>query len=181
MSYHGNNWRRNRGPTKVSFTWNQLVGIYDLKFHDTNNWDDIQAVISFLKTIPYGERDYDSVTKVWGIKEPYFAQIKMLLEHVRNFEVTIVEKPENVNTGGFLGLDSTPIDKYIKTYEEVTGVKLSDYDDAKKSYRRACLRLHPDRNPDNETVAEQMSRLNEAWSQLEVRYFKMKEFAQQEA
>ena len=182
MAYRPYNYRNNkyRGKTKVSLTWNSLVGIYDLKFHDTYNWDDIQAAITFLKTIPYGERDYDPATKIWGIKESYFTTVKMLIEHVDNFEVTIIEKPVGT-TNGFLGLDSTPLDKYIKTYEEVVGEKLGDYDSSKKLYRRACLRLHPDRNPGDSVATEQMSRLNEAWSQLEIRHFKAKEFAKMEA
>jgi hypothetical protein len=183
-----NNFGGSRGKTKVTFAWDSLVEIYNLKFHDWNNPDDIKATISFLKTLPYGEaRDYDPETKVWGIKESYFQVVKILLENVKNFDCVIIEKPEGAPNGGFLGLDGTPINKYIATFEEITGLKLQEqngnwlkYDDAKKSYRRTVLKLHPDRNPDNPASAEQMSKLNESWSQLEVRHFKVKEFAQME-
>lgn len=170
--------------TKVSFTWNALIGAYDLKFQDTKNWSDIQGVITFVKgTIPAHERDYDSVTKVWGIPEQYFENISLLLKGINKFDVNIIEKPK----GSTSQATFVPVSKFITTFESLTEAKLQEsngnwikYDEAKRIYRRACLSLHPDRNPNDFSMASKMSQLNQAWTELEIRHFKVREVAGQQ-
>lgn len=194
-NFYRNAYNRNQrsysSKTKVTLTWNPLIQIYDLKFNDTKNWHDIQGVIIFLKSIPTDERDYDTTTKVWGIHEKHFVTIKTILEHVANFEVIISEKPvfdpSSNNNQGFSAA-IVPLDKCIQDFEQITGAKLQaysgqhlSYGEAKRIYFKACLRLHPDKNPGDEVSKENMIKLNVAWNELQVRHFQVKEFAKQEA
>lgn len=174
--------------TKVTLTWNLLVNIYDLKFHSTQNWNDIQAIIIFLKSIPTDERDYDPTTKIWGITEKHFQTVKTLIEHVQNFDVTVIEKPENSgnNNQGFTAA-IIPLDKCIQDFERITGTSLMDSDgsgnyikfgEAKRIYFKACLRLHPDKNQGNQQATDDMYKLNQAWNELQIRHFQVKEAPQ---
>jgi hypothetical protein len=171
--------RYNSGKTSVSLAWNPALGAYDLKFNNTNNWDKIQGVLIWLKqTIPSHERDYNIETKVWGIHEKHVPVLKKLLELITDFDFIFIEKPEQeVSFTTFV-----PLDVYKQTFKEITGEEVNegDYSISKRTYRRAAMRLHPDKNPNNVLAASQMSSLNEAWLNLEVKLFKVKELAKQE-
>ncbi len=52
-------------------------------------------------------------------------------------------------------------------YYEALGIdKNADQDKIKKAYRKAAMKYHPDRNPDNKTAEEKFKLVNEAYSVL---------------
>lgn len=168
-----NNYSSNK-PVNVTLAWNTLVGAYDLKFeqiYGDEKWGKVKAIIAWIKmTIPYGERDYDDVTKVWTVHEKYFTQLRDILNASgAEFTVTIVEKP----IGG-PAVKFTPIDTYFKIFEAASGTDISHYSEAefataKKIYFRTAMRIHPDRGGD----PIKMSEFNDAWDVLKERHFKI--------
>lgn len=171
-----NNW----GTVDVSLAWDNALGAYNLRFGSTNQWDAIQGVITFIKqTIPWNERDYTPETKTWGIHEKHADNLKIMLENIRVFKFVFIKKPDNAQS--FASSNLIHVDKYKKIFKDITNNDITDdYAACKSIYRKACLRLHPDRNPNNAQIAQQMSSLNEAWFNLEVAHFKVKEFAKQQ-
>jgi len=178
----------NNRPTKVFLHWDSNIGAYSFKFNDTFHWDQMQGVLTWVKQtfIIAVERDYDPDTKTWFLKDMHIKELKMLLENIREFTLDFIEKPDDAYVPNFV-----PMDQYLNTFKEITGHDINTatsstagsngYDDAKKAYRKACFRYHPDRNPDNPDCARKISALNEAWLNLETRHFKTKEIHKQEA
>ena len=158
---------------QVTLAWNSLVGAYDLKFdslHGDENWNKLKAIIAWIKmTIPYGERDYDEISKIWTIHEKYFDQLKAILSTIgTEFNFTFVEKP----VGG-PAIKFTPIDIYFDIFKNASGVDIKtfgadDFAKVKKIYFKTALKLHPDHGGS----AEQMRDFNEAWDVLKERHFK---------
>jgi hypothetical protein len=170
--YRSNSW--NNKQVQVTLAWNSLVGAYDLKFdsvYGDQNWTKLKAIIAWIKmTIPYGERDYDEVSKIWTIHEKYFAQMRDVLNNIGSeFNVTCVEKPV-----GSPAVTFTPIEVYFDIFKQASGEDIrsfneADFNKAKKIYFRTAMRLHPDRGGD----AKQMTDFNHAWDVLKERHFKI--------
>lgn len=173
MSYYKRPWKnRPSGPTKVTLAWSQKSSAYALKFHDTQHWNEMQIFITYLKTIPYGERDYNPEDKTWFFVEKYLPQIQSMLaplEQAGIFVTEFQEKPANQTfTGKFVSIDT-----YIDDFKVLSGgvdIRNLDYPTAKKAYRKACMLHHPDRGGD----AKKMSTLNEAWLHIEESHFNIK-------
>lgn len=172
-SWRGNaNWNDNKS-VQVTLAWNSLVGAYDLKFdsiYGEAKWQKVKSIIAWLKmTIPYGERDYDDITKIWTIHEKYFTQLRDILNAVGSeFNVTCVEKPAGSSTVKF-----TPIEIYFDIFKSASGVDIKnlgedDFASAKKIYFRTAMRLHPDKGGDPALMRD----FNEAWDVLKERHFK---------
>lgn len=177
MSYRRRSaWHYNQNDNnsvQVTLAWNSLVGAYDLKFdsiHGDAKWQKVKSIIAWLKmTIPYGERDYDDLSKVWTIHEKYFSQLRDILNAIGSeFNVTFAEKPLGGSTVKF-----TPIEIYCDIFKSASGVDIktfseADFNQAKKLYLKTAMRLHPDHGGD----AELMRDFNEAWDVLKERHFK---------
>lgn len=174
-----NSWNENK-PANITFAWNSLVGAYDLHFdqvYGDAKWEKIKGILAWIKTtIPYGERDYDDVSKVWTIHEKYFNNIKMVLNSLgADYNVTVVERP----IGG-PAITFTPIDTYFKIFESASGIDISkltidDFNQAKKIYFKTAMRLHPDHGGD----AKLMTDFNHAWDVLKERHFKIQRVMEQ--
>lgn len=155
-----------KSTTKVDLYWSSKSGAYALKFNDTKHWNEMQVFISYIKTQPTNERDYDPVNKVWYFIEKHLPQIQEMFKLLPNiFEVDFVEKPvgqANIHT-------FVPVDTYLDKFKTLTGedLKGKEYNDAKKVYRKLCLKYHPDIVHNNEP----MSSINQLWTELEKVYF----------
>lgn len=163
-------WRPS-GPTQVDLYWSQKYGAYALKWHDTYHWDEMQPFMSYLKSAPYGEYQYDPDEKIWYFMEKYLSNIRAMFDalapaHV--FSVNFVEKPQaQTNFVKFISIDT-----YIGTFNKLTGVDIKnlDFSKAKREYFKACMRLHPDKGND----PAQMTELNVAWDAIQSEHFKIK-------
>ena len=155
--------------TKVSIDWSNKSGAYAIKFHDTYHWDQMQVFLSYIKNFPMGERDYDPVGKIWYLIEQHIGGfIEMLKLVPQYFEYEFNAKPVGqTNVAKFV-----PTEVYLERFLKLSGENIKDlkYDEAKKIYRRVCLKNHPDRGGDPAV----MSSINEAWSDLEMHYFNAK-------
>lgn len=157
------------GPTTVTIHWSNKSGAYAIKFNDTRHWDKMQICIQYIKNFPYGERDYDPDNKTWFLVEKHISGLKQMLELMpESFTVDWQEKPSNTPTATFV-----PMEVYLNRFKDLAGEDISKltYDQAKKIYRRACMLNHPDRNGGDGT---KMSSINEAWSNIEQNFYKMK-------
>lgn len=169
---HYSNWQSQK-PATVTLTWNSLVGAYDLTFkqaYGDEKWGKIKGIIAWIKmTVPFGERDYDDVNKIWTIHEKYFTQLRDILNTLgADFDLTIMEKP----IGG-PAIKFTPLDTFFDIFKAVSGEDIKQYPEgefakAKKIYYRTALRLHPDHGGD----AKLMTEFNEAWDVIKERHFK---------
>ena len=169
MAYR-RNWRYNpHHQVEVSLYWSQITGCYALKFDRIDGkWNSVQAIITWLKlTVPSGEREYDDVNKVWFVHEKFFDTIKGVIEANPNFNCKVVEKPVGSSTVQFV-----PTETYIAKFKELTGedIMATEYTVALKVYRKASLRLHPDRNGGD---GSKMSELNQAWDAIKDKHFKI--------
>lgn len=175
FSYRSRRWG---GPTKVTVHWSNKYNAYAINWQDTNHWNEMQPFISFLKSIPYGERDYDADNRIWYLAEQHLDKFMAMLDLMPSsiFEKDFQKKPDNqTNFHTFVSVDT-----YLDKFKELTGfdVRGQDYNDAKKIYRRSALANHPDRNGGD---GSKMSDINEAWSHIESLHFKIKkepEYAQ---
>jgi len=173
-NYHSyNNWQV-RSRVNVTFAWNSLVGAYDLKFENIKgdeNWMKLKGILAWIKlTIPYGERDYDDVEKIWTIHEKYFDSIKNVLNNLGpEFSVTCVEKPI-----GSPAVTFTPMSVYFDIFKSASGEDISSYGEAdfskaKRIYFRTSMKIHPDKGGDHRIAAD----FNEAWDVIKERHFKI--------
>ena len=161
------------GPTTVTLHYQQLTGLYAIKFHDTNHWDEMQAVITVIKTSPHGvDRDYDPETKTWFITEDYFEPIKTTLEQFTGiFNLDVLKKPENTGLGSVKIPDLAKM-KAIFNALANCDVNSLEYGSAKKYFFKAAMRLHPDKNDGD---GSRFYELNEAWQELEIQHYKTKQ------
>ena len=152
MAYR-RSWHQSR-TVNVTLSWNTLVGAYDLKFdhvYGDENWGKLKAILSWIKmTIPYGERDYDEVSKIWTIHEKYFTQLRDVLNNIGSeFNVTCVERP----IGG-PAISFVPLTTYFDIFKNASGTDISKYTEsefnqAKKIYFKTSMRIHPDKGGDH--------------------------------
>lgn len=173
MAYRRRSYVSNYGPqpTKVLLHWSTKANAYSLRWMDTKHWTEMQIFITYLKSLPYGDYEYDPDNKTWFFMEKYLPHIQAMfdgLKSVNCFDVDFQEKPIG---GGFVG-KFVSIDKYLDTFKILSGkdIRTLDHDKAKKIYRHTCMKLHPDRGGN----ASDMSSLNEAWLHIETTHFKIK-------
>lgn len=169
---HQYGWQNNK-QVQATLAWNSLVGAYDLKFdqvYGDENWGKLKGIIAWIKmTIPYGERDYDDVSRIWTIHEKYFNQLRDILNTMgSDFNVTCVERP----IGG-PAVTFTPLEVYFDIFKSASGEDIksfseADFARAKKIYFRTAMRLHPDHGGD----AALMTQFNMAWDAIKERHFK---------
>ena len=162
-------WKSNY-PTKVTIQWSQQYSAYALKFQDTHHFQEMSPIMNFIKSNPYGEYTYDPDNKIWYFAEKHLAQVRILVDAFgpNIFDVNFQEKPP-LNYS--FTSKTISVDTYLDDFVNLTGENLRnlEYNDAKKIYRRMCMKFHPDRNPE---FASSMSRLNEIWTELEKLHFK---------
>ena len=163
-------------PVQVTLSWSSLVGAYDLKFDQIGaHWTKVQAIIAWIKmTIPYGEREYDDINKIWTIHEKFYQDLKNVLDAVGpEFTVVIVEKP----LGG-VSVKFVPLDTYLQLFKELSGVDIAAYGEdkfgeAKRLYFKTAMKLHPDHHPDDPEAYTKMRDFNEAWDIIKEKHFKI--------
>jgi len=163
---------RNYPSTPVSIYWSQKYGAYALKFSNTQHFNEMTPIINFLKSKPYGESTYDPTDKVWYFAEEHLGSVRYLFKAFGTsiFTLSLQEKPTNTGHSYLQGQKVISTDQHFSRFAELTGenIKSLDYLDAKKIYRRFCMRLHPDKGGDPAT----MSAVNEIWSDLERVWYK---------
>jgi len=170
---HYSAWHVNQ-TIQVTFTWNSLMGAYDLKFDNVNgdsNWKKVLGITEWIKkTFPYGERDWDEESKVWAIDPKHFNPIKCVLNGLGSpFNVVIVEKP----VGG-PAIKFTPMSVYFDIFKTCSGEDISSYSEAdfnkaKRIYFKTSMKIHPDKGGDTAKASE----FNEAWDVIKERHFKI--------
>lgn len=159
-------------PTKVSLHWSQKASAYSIQFHNTYHWNEMQPFINYFKQLPYGEKDTTGPPDwIWFFHEKYLVSVQGMLkvmEDANIFEVDFQDKP----VGQSFTSTFVPLEVYFDKFLKLTGedIKDSDYARAKKIYRHACLRLHPDKGGDPQDMAS----LNEVWTYLELNHYKEK-------
>lgn len=159
-------------PTKVLLHWSQKANAYSLKWQDTHHWTEMQIFITYLKSLPYGDYEYDPDNRTWFFMEKYLSNIQAMFDGLKSVGCFDVDFQEKMEGWSFIGNKDIDIGKYLDLFKSITTTdpRVINYDEAKKTYRRACMRLHPDRGGD----AQQMSSLNEAWLHIEQTHYKMK-------
>lgn len=164
---------RSNYPTKVTITWSQQYSAYALKFQDTHHYQEMTPIMNFIKSNPYGEYTYDPDNKIWYFAEKYLQQVRTLIDAFGSsiFELSFTEKPPINNT---FTSKVISVDTYLSNFRTITGEDISklEYDQAKKIYRRVCMKYHPDRNPGDDDIAAKMSSINEIWCKLEEMHYK---------
>jgi len=177
MGYRRNShWLDSSVPVKVTVSWSSLVGAYDLKFDNIGaHWDKVKSIIAWLKmTVPYGEREYDDINKIWTIHEKFFQDLKNVLSAVGpEFDVTIVEKPVGGTSVKFV-----PLDIYLELFKELSGLDIANYgedkfSEAKRAYFKTAMKLHPDHHPNDPEAYAKMRDFNEAWDVIKEKHFKI--------
>jgi hypothetical protein len=163
---------------KASLIYDQASGGYSLKFdidrYDREGWNKLKLVTGALKaTIPASDRDYDPTSYTWFFHEKHFKTVRILVENgCGTSNVFVMEKPEEQTaTAVFVALD-VDVTKFLNYVGAAAEDEIKDFDKAKKFYRKAALKFHPDRNPNG---AADMSALNEVWNRLQKDYWKVKE------
>lgn len=164
-----------RTPQKVqvSILWDNVTNAaYKLKFDNIRgHWSKVEPIVMLIKTsIASSDREYDPDTKTWYISEAKIKPILEMCQAIPDFEVTFVEKPEQVKATQFHSKEADYAEfKRLLSFAHVQFEDTTDFNIAVKIYRKAALALHPDRNPE---MAAEMSALNEVWSRLKESYFK---------
>src|SRR5271157_5425346 len=169
---------RSNYPTKVTIQWSQQYSAYALKFQDTGHFQEMSPIMNFIKSNPYGEYTYDPDNKIWYFAEKYLAQVRTLIDAfgASIFETIFTEKPP-LNYS--FTSKTISVDTYLNDFEKLTGYNLRnlEYNDARKIYRKMCMKFHPDISPEN---ASTMSSINEIWTELEKLHFKTRSQQQYE-
>lgn len=160
-------------PTSVGIYWSQQYNAYACKWMDTHHFKEMTPIMSYFKSKPYGDCVYDPDNKIWYFKEEYLADVKNMLMAFGPtiFEINFVEKPVNASHNGYLSNTrptQTP-DQLMEKFKQLSNqdIKNLEYTEAKKIYRRVCMKMHPDYNPGDENAATRMSSINEVWTELE--------------
>lgn len=152
-------------PTKVSIYWSQQYNAYAIKWMDTFHFKEMTPIISYFRSKPYGDAVYDPDNRIWYFKEQYLADVRAMLAAFGpvTFEINFSEKQENHS---FIGSPQVSISSLISEFKILTGEDIKDveYTQAKKLYRRICMKMHPD-IPGNDST--NLSRVNEIWNALE--------------
>jgi hypothetical protein len=156
--------------TKVSIYWSNKSSAYTIKFSDTENWNQMQILIQYMKKIPLGERDYDPDNKIWFLIEKYIESFKEMVTLMNQFFTLDFQAKPTGQTNQAIFI---PVDVYINKFHDLTGqdVKDIEYNIARKQYLRWLMVNHPDKKPENHILVRDA---NECWSALELNYFKTK-------
>lgn len=166
-SYRRNTRYWGNTPTSVGIYWSQQYDAYAIKFMDTYHFKEMSPFISYFKSKPYGDAVYDPDGKIWYFKEQYLSDVRAMLAAFGDtiYEVNFVEKP--VGGHSLFASPQISVNDYLNKFKDLTGMDLNGllYDKAKKVYRQACLKLHPDHNPSVDSSV--MSSVNEIWTALE--------------
>lgn len=164
-------YRNDRGTsgrlTILNIDWSTKALAYSIKFMDTYHWNEMQPLMAFMKSVPYGEYTYDGDNKIWYLVEKH---IEKLLELARMlstaFEVKFTEK----QTQGIRNTEeAVPAAVLMDRFYNLTGldIKSLEYSEAKKIYHRAVMIHHPDKGGN----AGVMSEINVLWTNLEKQHF----------
>jgi hypothetical protein len=171
------------GSGNAQLIWEPTAGVYKLTC-DINWHNPLQkGLAEFLKAkIPHHHRSWTPATKTWAFEEQYFHSVKGFIELAwpdNNFIYTKEQSDEFMRQQqqaeqSYYQQTVHSVDRYVTQFLNIlikhciisNGSKFDftkdkDYEDAKHLYKKACFKLHPDRNP---AYAEDMSKLNEAWS-----------------
>jgi hypothetical protein len=166
--------------------WDENIQLY--KANVEINWrDDLQKGFpTFMKAvIPASDRSYDPPSKTWFFAEQWYPKVKGYVElgwaHGTLFFYTKEEAEQFAQQAQQSGEQQSyqqrvhSVNKYITQFVNIIG-KLGLVDSSYKFdetyvqwsretqlYRKASLKLHPDRNPNG---ANDMSLLNQAWSYI---------------
>lgn len=166
--------RNGKFIAKASLIWDNIAQVYKFTF----DWVGADFVEVLKKTIPSSDRAWDIKTKTWFLSEHGYDICKLLIEAV--FQTTIIQDRKAIEDKWkefSFQVQSIDPNKELETFTSIlTKVGITwdksckDGKLAVKAYRKAAMFLHPDRNPSG---AEDMSKLNSAWANLD-EYFGLK-------
>ena len=155
---------------KVIAVEDKATASWDLEFtaKSREDWVKLRGLVAIIKaSIPASDRTYNEDTKHWSILSKYYENLKSA-GSVMNLKW---EEQQKIKAGKFFYEEvlNTPV---VVTREmlqaqlcklmEVQPDTLHDTVLAKKAFRAAALRYHPDRNNGD---GSKMSELNSLWSQ----------------
>lgn len=127
------------------------------------------AFVQGLKSlIPVGARHWDSDKKVWRVTEPYGVVIKNIAEAA--FGKSSVEFTSKADVESRQQKQQTPVVSGANGLGKTcyNFLSLLDYEETKSLYRKALMRLHPDKGGS----AEKTAQLNLAWKEIEEQIYK---------
>lgn len=171
------------GSAKI--TWSPTEGVYVFSCQPNFLNPATKLFFDILKnSIPSSDRTYDPITHEWRFLDIHFDKVKMLAEAApfSPIDVFTKEKAEEYTRGTTGSKPKISIDQYENRFNEIikdinlqpADFNTVDFNTVNKVYRRACMLLHPDRNPQG---AELMSKLNEAWAAIKEEKFGQKPMA----
>lgn len=157
------------GNQTITAQWIPSAGVYEchFPFHET--------FIALIKSkVPVSDRDYDpNKNHAWYFTEPYFDILLPIMRAMfdgATFHVIDRKKVDEYNQGQNIHVATISSDQMATEFftllerAALTPPKeTKDRSQIKKFYLRAARYYHPDFNPNG---AEDMSRLNELWSNL---------------
>lgn len=161
---------------KANLIYDITSGGYSLRFdiekYDREGWSKLKLITGAIKgIIPASDRDYDPASKTWFFHERHFVSVKILLEHgVGKDNVFVMEKPADAGpTPTFIALD-TDVSLFLNFVGVSTTDDIKEFEVAKRLYRKAAIKYHPDRNGGN---GSDMSELNRLWHRLKKDFWKL--------
>lgn len=161
-------WDKTSSKTKITVSWSHKAGAYQVVFGKFGpNYNLAQTLMSFMKSQPYGEYDYDPDNKIWYLHEKHIPSLRTMVETLKDyFEEEFIQKPDENN---LLQEQKIPVEVWIQKYKTLTGLDNTD----RKNYLRWIMKNHPDVGGDSSLV----SSVNEAWSNINKKEQKEIEYA----
>ena len=142
----------------IKIWWDESVAAYRV----TTPYN--ETFFNLLKQlIPFSDREWDKSSKTWTVTERFMEPIRQLAEKTFRDTATVITKAQSQKSSVPPALAKQPLDGVICQF-----FRLLAYEDAQAAYRKASMRLHPDRGGS----MEQMTALNSAWTRLEKELFK---------
>lgn len=154
---------RNSGPIKCKIWWDTTISAYHISVPYNDQFRE-----TLKRLIPASHRDFDEDAKIWIVAEEFLKPIVSLANAVwpQAGSVSVVDRAMAEATSS--STSSTAVSGGLPSMCEQF-MALLDPGEAQELYRKASLRLHPDRGGD----MEKMTQLNTLWGRIKKEIYKL--------